>query len=193
MNRFKLPYKKNGYTLIEILIVIGIIGVIIPTLFTIIYIILQQQARIYRLVETKRQGDYMLNFIKEKVTREAGSIKDTDISDLPENDQCNTTGDLHSSNSIGGDFVFMSKTDPTQYFRFTTADNILSYSENTTFTTSMHNSNVKVLKINFSCTKRSAFSPPFISVNFTVTFNDPSPTDTEGTVSLPYQSKFILR
>ncbi|MFA9288589.1 MAG: prepilin-type N-terminal cleavage/methylation domain-containing protein [Weeksellaceae bacterium] len=180
--------KKTGFTLIEILIVIGIIGVIIPTLFTIIFIILQQQARIYRLVETKRQGDYMLTFIKEKITREAGGI----VNELGET-QCNVTGDQHVSSNSGDQFTFTTKNDASETFDFTTNNSILTYSENTGLTTNMHNANVQIDGIAFSCIKRTAFSQPLITVNFNVTFYDPTPTDREGTVELPYQSKFLLR
>lgn len=49
--------KTKSFTLIEMVVVIGVIGFVLPILFSIIFLIIRQQTRIYSLQELKKQGD----------------------------------------------------------------------------------------------------------------------------------------
>jgi prepilin-type N-terminal cleavage/methylation domain len=66
--------KKRAFTLIETLVVIAIIGLITPIVFTIIFIITREQMKTSRLILVKRQGDNILNNISFTIKNYAYSI-----------------------------------------------------------------------------------------------------------------------
>src|SRR3989344_3748847 len=69
--------KKKGFTMIEMLIVITLFIILLPTIFAILSTILRQQLRMYRMVEAKRQGDAALTFMKERILREGITIRNS--------------------------------------------------------------------------------------------------------------------
>lgn len=64
----------EGFTFIEMVIVIAIIGIALPTLYAIFFLILQQQIKTSRLVEVKRQGGFVINTVESLIQRNAVSI-----------------------------------------------------------------------------------------------------------------------
>jgi prepilin-type N-terminal cleavage/methylation domain-containing protein len=77
----KISFFKKGYSLVEVLIVITLIGIILPGVFSIVTVILRQQLVIYELSTIKREGDAVSYLIKDKITRDAtGIVNNTNIS-----------------------------------------------------------------------------------------------------------------
>lgn len=179
---------STGYTLIEMLIVIAIIGIILPTVFSIVYVIVNQQFKVFRIIETKRQGDYTLTFIKEKILREAISVQDA-----AGNPHCLEPGIEHSS-AGGNDFVFVT-TSGTYQFTSVSSGNVtyLQFIENSNSPVALTTNKVTISDFNISCEKRNSITKPIIDINFNVSFSDASPTVQEGIVSLPYKTKLKLR
>lgn len=190
--------KKHGYTLVEMLIVLSILTIVMPAVFTIIYTLLNQQVKIYRLVETKRQGDRIMSFMKEKIVREGVAIKNG--AGLL---RCATYTASPENTTNGNDFIFMKTANPSgPTFNF--------YLTNSTFfvqdsgglpTTSLHDNKVRVSNFQIECFRRNSIaslSQPnqnviLVGFTYTVEFIDNSPTQAEGVTSLQYQTKVRLR
>ncbi len=68
--------KQSGFTIVEMIIVIAVTGLIIPAFFSIVFVIIQQQAKIIALQEVKRQGDFILNTLENTIRGSAITIYD---------------------------------------------------------------------------------------------------------------------
>lgn len=185
---------NRGYTLIEVLIVITILGIIMPAVFSILYVILQQQAKIAEMTEVKRQGDYVMQFMKEKITREASGVRN-DPDGLSGADAgsnvCNTTT-TSSLNSVNGDeFVLIGKP-PNLDFQFTNDGSQVFFDQNG-IQTALNDTRVTINNFNMSCSWRSLYTPPMIGFSYEVTFNRANPDAELGITKMYYQSKFMLR
>lgn len=180
---------KSAFTLIETLVVIGVLSLVLPTLFAIFYLILREQLRLYALTEVKRQGD-ITNTIMETVIRDyAVKIKDSPGSSG--NQICSTS--LNSQPSGANNFQDKFGND----FRFDVAGTqIASYSallkNNPSYLT---NNKVLVTAFNIGCNYTSTFSPPMVSINFTICYNNNGScaTNQEEAVSLNYSTFITLR
>ncbi len=189
---------RQGFTLIELLIVLSIISIIIPIVFSIIYILLNQQVQIYRIVETKRQGDRIMSFMKEKITREALSISDS--SGTP---RCATFSGNPENTTNGDEFLFLKNdTLPPETFNFVVTNNTLIAKDSVSMiNTSLHDSKIRVSDFEIECFKRSNVADPMqlnrnvvlVGFSYTVTFVDSTPSDAEGDTTLQYHTKIRIR
>lgn len=101
---------NNAFTFIEMIVVIGIMSIALPTLYAIFFLILQQQMKIIRLAEVKRQGDFVVNTIESLVKKNAFSIHSgipTDGNKIctPPN-STTTSGPLYFKDRSGNYFYF---------------------------------------------------------------------------------------
>ncbi len=175
--------KNKGYTLIEVLIVITILGIIMPAVFSILFAILQQQAKISEITEVKRQGDYALQYMKEKISREAdGVIDNTGLLTLCDNPVQDTSA------TAGADFIFQGTSD----FNFYTNAGILMFNQGL-LTTPLTASPIVISDFQIACIKKSTYASPIIMFSFRVTFNRASQDVQLGTTELLYQSRVRLR
>ncbi len=183
-----------AFTLIEMVVVLGVISLALPVLFAIIFTILQQQAKIIRLQEVKKQGDFVLSTMENTIRNYAVSIHNTFPPD-PENEICKTQGLEETANPM----YFKDKTGA--WFSYSLeSDKIASGSSNPPNAGGdLTTDKVKVSQNgdNFflSCVRKSAYSPPIISVNFKIEYNTAPTASTrpEETASLTYQTKIKLR
>jgi type II secretory pathway pseudopilin PulG len=88
MRGLSIKIKKfiGGFTLVETIVVTGIVGITLPLLFTTFFVVMQQQAQVYRLSEVKRQGDEALASVMNALQSDAGMLYDHN-----NNEVCNTT------------------------------------------------------------------------------------------------------
>lgn len=193
-----MKHTSRGYTIIEMLIVITLLTIIMPAVFSIIYTLLSHQMKMYRIIETKRQGDRIMSFMKEKIIREAMGIKRANNTI-----RCGSYTATPETTTNGNDFLFMKSTDPN-------GDSFNFYLVNSTFfvqdtsglaATSLHDTKVRVTNFQIECFRRNSSVSPsqpnknIVTVGFTYTveYIDNSPTQSEGTTSLQYQTKIRLR
>ncbi len=194
----QLRNTTKGYSLIEMLIVLSILSIILPVVFSIIYVLLNQQIKIYRLIETKRQGDRVLSFMKEKILREAVMLEDS-----AGTARCQTYTGVPETTTDGQDFIFKKSTDAaSSTFNFYVNNNALFIADSDGMaTSSIHNTKVRISNFQIECYRRnsslSATDPSrnivMIGLRYTVEFIDNTPTTAEGTTSLSYMSKIRLR
>ncbi len=182
--------RSNGYTLIEMMIVIGILAVIMPTVFSIIYILIQQQLRIFRVSETKREGDRIAFFVKDTILREAVGIYKKNGAD-----RCTSASTTPEQTNDGSDFLLArTKTSSATGFSFEqTGESLIFHDLNDGTSEKLHGERVRVSDFQIQCLRKSNVSNPVVGVSYTVTFYDNTPTDLEGTVSFPYHLKVKLR
>ncbi|MDO8496936.1 MAG: type II secretion system protein [bacterium] len=182
---------KKGFTFIEIIVVLGIITIVLPALFSIIFVILQQQNKVYRLSQVKREGDYALS-IMEHVIRNYGTAvyygAPPTYLDTP---KCDTAGSSapYSSTMYLKDIYG-------NWLHFYTVDDAGSTkiaSESAQFTSGFLTTNkVKIINYSISCSRTNTFSPPLVTISFTAQYNTDS-TDPKDTASLTYQTSIKLR
>lgn len=63
-----------GFTFIEIAVVVGVISIALPTIYAIFFLILQQQVKLLRLTEVKRQGTFLNDTMTTLVRNNATGI-----------------------------------------------------------------------------------------------------------------------
>ncbi len=177
--------KKKGFTLIEMLIVLTVVAIVLPTVFTIVIVIMRQQVRIYKVVETRRQGDYILTFIKDRL------VRSNQILDYPGGTQLCASAPSTSSPSDGSSVAFLGN-DDVQYRIFSETSggttNLKFASPATTTGITINNNLVDITNFSVQCGRRAGLGSPLINVSFTVRFKDP-----DFSVSIPYQTKVKLR
>jgi len=198
---------KKAFTFIEIVVVIGVIGMSLPILFTIIFAITNQTLKVQRLSEVKKQGDYAINVIENTIRGYAVKIYDKDTI-LDEDEKCKDIDSSHSSN--GTDFYI--KDISGKYFNFQLTDSkIASESADPTdpdfdpvsdpVSVDLTSDKVFIKDFAIQCNRNTTAYPPIISISFNICYKNPLSavgeecifTRAEETASLYYQTKIKLR
>lgn len=181
--------NKKGYTLIEMLVVLVIISLTLPLIFTILSVILQQQLKIYRLIEVKKQGDFVMGFMKNKIATEALRISSQAN---PVLERCTLTSPSYSAPG-GTNFYLLNAAN--QPFRFIISGNQLMVNTVSTNTTSTLTTNSVIIRnLQFSCVKRSTLAVPLVQISFDIEYNNgTSAPDAAETAQLTYATKVRLR
>jgi type II secretory pathway pseudopilin PulG len=180
----------QSFTIIETIVVIGVFGLALPALFTIVFTILQQQTKIIRLSEVKRQGDFILNVIENTVRNYALSVySEQSLSNI----QCATAGSSYIY-PTNGSLYFKDRFG--NWFRFYTLTaggvNYVASEGAKVSSINLTTNKVQVNNLTISCTRSARYSPPIVTVSFATQYNTTS-TRPEETASLNYQTKIKLR
>jgi len=182
--------KKRAFTLIETLVVIAIIGLITPIVFTIIFIITREQMKISRLILVKRQGDNILNNISFTIKNYAYSIHSASPPDET-NEVCNNLGSYSSS------LIFKNNSDNSWFNFFSNNNAISSYSSTLNSNLSLNTQSILVDNFSISCQKKSLYSPAVVSLSFDICYktrsNNCTSQSPEETALLHYQTNIKLR
>ncbi|MBI2051948.1 prepilin-type N-terminal cleavage/methylation domain-containing protein [Candidatus Roizmanbacteria bacterium] len=179
---------SRSFTLIEMLVVVAVVALALPAVFTIIFSILKQQTKIYTLQETKRQGDFLLNSIKTTIRTSAISIH-SDTPATGDNGICKTA---QSSAAGSSTMYFLDSLNNTFGYRLD-ADKVSSASSISNASGDLTNPDkVKILAFQMSCKRTGTFSPPIATISFTAQYNTTS-TRPEDIASFNYQTKIQLK
>lgn len=180
-----LQSAQKGYTLIEMLVVITIVGIILPVVLTILTIIIQQQLKIYRLIEVKKQGDFTLSFIKNKIETEAVKIS-TDGTIVGE--ICTNTQSFQPAVPL---LYFLNKNN--EAFSFNTSNGELRVAGVSGINTSLTTNKVIIRNLSFSCYKAGNLGTPLVQVSYTIEYKNASANaKPEETALLDYKTKIRL-
>lgn len=180
--------KKESFTLIEMIVVLGVLVLAIPSLFAIIFVILNQQAKIYRLSEVKRQGDYALSIIESTVRNNAEAVySDSGLTTK----QCFDTG---SNTTYQGPTLYL-KDRYGAWFSYSGAGTIASSSSNLASAINLTSDSTTISNFVMSCTKSGDFSPPVIYIGFDIGWTQgagitPRPQES---ATMSYQTRIKLR
>ncbi len=182
--------KSKGFTFIELLIVIGVISISLPIIFGLFFINIKVESKVYRLQQVKREGDVVLGTMESVIRQYARSIHSS--SDVPDtNEVCTGTnptysGDLYFKDQQGNAFRFYVNGDTiaSESAKTATGGSDEIFSETSTAT--------KITNWTLSCLRTASFSPPLVTIQFTVSQNDNS-SRVEEQASLYYQTTIKLR
>lgn len=182
--------NKKGFTLVEMLVVIGILAFALPALITIVLGIVRQQFKINALKEVKRQGDLVLNSMKVNIKNYGQTAYNGVPSPLsnPTNGICETTGTGSAPNGM----YFLDING--NYFGFRLQGTTLNINENSTFVQggNLTTNKVRVENLQLSCERTASFSSPVISVSYDVTYNTTS-TRPQDNATFRYQTKIKIK
>ncbi|OGK14619.1 hypothetical protein A3C98_00120 [Candidatus Roizmanbacteria bacterium RIFCSPHIGHO2_02_FULL_37_15] len=186
---------KKGFTFVETLVVISVLGIVLPIVFTVLYVILQHQIRIFRVTEVKRIGDNIIQVLETNIQNYAYTIYDglTEI--------CDANPAIPFPH-IGDPTSFRDKYKSPFSIEHNPPDLIISYPAIVppapTFAFSqgqLNSSKIEVTSFSISCNRASIYSPPVVSISFRICYKIGSNCLTprpEERVFLDYQSSIIL-
>src|SRR3989344_1379451 len=186
--------RKRAFTLIEVIVTIAAVAIVLPTIFSIFYVILQQQSKISKLAEVKRQGDYAMSAM-ENIIRD-NAVKILDDSAIPEQVVCdspnssdNGDGTLSFADKYGNKFGFYGSptmidphTEPLAGFPTPPFSLDILTTDSVVFSS----------PLTMSCTKEDVYTAPIVKIAFTIDYNTSSARP-EDQVSLPYETSVALR
>lgn len=178
--------NKKAFTIIELLVVTGVIGLMIPVIFTAMFAVVRQEARVYALNTVKTQGDFILNNMKFNVRNYALSAH----SASPATDANRVCTTASSTPTVQNPLVLRDR-EGNSFFYSVTAGAIASNSSQLATPLTLNNDKVQITGLTMSCNIPSQFSAPIITVSYTV--NYVSSVSGEYPASLPYQTKIKLR
>lgn len=193
---------KKGFTFVELLIVISIIGIVLPAFFGIIFVLLRQQVLVYRLSEVKRQGDYALNLMENTIRNSAVSVhKDSTLQEddppaILNNRLCDTTllDTIYPSSPA---VRFKDKYDNWFYYGLS-SEKIASSSGrggSAINTAELTNGSASITNLSITCRQSTDFSTSVVGIEFDIGYrlaNGITPMPEER-ATLHYQTKIKLR
>ncbi len=165
--------KSRGFTLIEMILVIAVIGMVFPLLINILLTVVRQQAKIVALQEIKNQGDSVMNSIETVIRSQAVGIYPA-YPFIEINQKCNTTGAIYSSSTGGNDFYFKDKNGKQFQYILNSTNNIASSGAFVAANSKLTNSRVIVSGFSISCTRSASYSGPIVALSFTVSHKEGS-------------------
>jgi prepilin-type N-terminal cleavage/methylation domain-containing protein len=178
---------KKGFTIIETIVVIAVIGITLPVLFAIIFTLMRQQLKINRLSEIKREGDYVSSVIENTIKDRAVSIH----SNLPVNDSTKICEEALSFSSPDANLYFLDKNK--NWFGYQFSGNTLSSESANLVNPSINLNSSKIIILNFSinCTRNTVYTAQSVEFSFDVCYDtglpDCATTRPEEVTSLHYQ------
>ena len=184
---------KKGFTLIETIVVIAVIGITLPILFAIILTLMRQQLKINRLSEIKREGDYISSALENTIRDRVFSIH----SGLPVNDSTKICEGALSFSNPSTSLYFLDKN--RNWFGYQFSGNTLASESADLVNTSISLNSSKIFVSNFSisCSRNTVYSAQSIQFSFDVCYDTGLPncatTRPEEIASLHYQLRIKLR
>lgn len=185
--------KIKGFTLIETIIVVAVLGLTLPVIFSIFFVLLQQQTKIYRLNTTKKEGDYLINLISRNIKNDASIILSSN-SPLPPNltnKVCDADSTNYSSNSS---LYFLDKNG--RWFGYLINGNALASSSANLASTNLNSARTRITGFSIACSRTYMYSQPMVTISFDIEFCNTVACDqarTEEISTLHYNTKIKLR
>ena len=188
---------KKSFTLIELIVAVGIVGLVLPAVFSIFFSIIRQQLVLIAFQDMKRQGDSIQRNIKNILQNRVAYITDFSYTST---DECPIIGQvtptptftpiLYIKDREGYSIKLYSVLNPTPAVggAITIASSSGDLANILTKTYYLSSSDVAVSDIGFSCYRINEFTPATVSTKFSVL-----KTTTYKDISLPYSFKIRLR
>lgn|SRR3989338_1673567 len=177
--------KKKGFTIIEIIVVIAVVGMTLPTIFSLMFLSFQAQNRVRALQNVKESGDYSFSVMQSLIRQFGhGIYKAADSSSI--NKVCGSTGESYT-----GRLYFKDIND--NFFSFSIDNNrIASTSGAIVYYLTPENVTAQEADFVISCERLTDFDPPLVTIDFTLTVGA-TQLRYEDKAELRYQTKVKLR
>ncbi len=169
--------SQKAFTMIEVIVVLAIIGIMMPIIFSVLFTVAKQQGKIFRLTEAKTQGDYALNFMKTYIQKNGGEVfQDSDM----QLEVCNDSAEPDNQYTAldGENFYFSKRNSLSEYFQFRTVEYEFDSATDEHYYYLIFNDNneelplttgrVSVRNFYMSCFRKNAAEPPSIFFSFIV-------------------------
>ena len=182
---------KKAFTLIETIVVIAVIGLTLPVLFAIIFTLMRQQIKVYRLSQVKREGDYIINLLENTIRNRAVTVhsgQPTDVNLVCQDANYPLSGTIDNLYFLDED---------KQWFGYLFQNNSIA-SKSAILTSPLTSSKILVdSTFSISCLRKSAYLPVSILLDFDICYDTGLPncasTRPEEITSLHYQMRVKLR
>lgn len=193
--------NKKSFTLIEMIIVIGIVALSMPALFGLIFSIINQQSKIYRLSEVKKQGDLVISSMSQVIKNYAVDIYSN--SSLTAK-RCDSAGSIYPAaggTNDGSTFYFKDQFGNSfRFYRYTSGGGSFIASDSARPASSsperflLTANNIRILSNSFtiSCSRTALYSSPIVQILLTLEYNTSS-TRPDEKANLTYRSSVKLR
>lgn len=178
--------NKLGFTLLEVVVVIAIMGLTLPAVVSLFFASIRSQTKVLILQEVKRNGDSAFDTITTKLRNEVYSVY-SDSSATTE--VCSTRSSI-STPTTGSSPLYFKTSDGT-VFSFTLSDGAIIYTKGGV-STPLTTTKVTVPTFSITCARATSFSTPLVSIVFSVRHAN-STTRSEEKANLDYQTKMKLR
>ncbi len=175
--------NNKSFTLVELLVAVGIVGLMLPSVFNIFFTIIRQQLILVAFTEMKQQGDSAQRNIKNLLQNRAAFITDITYGQLDFCPPLTTPTPVFSSSL---------------YFKDRDGVRVLLYQEPITnriasdsaapHTYYLTTQSVVVSDLGFTCYHVNEFTPPIVSAHYTV-----SKSTAFKDITLPYSFSVKLR
>lgn len=189
---FRRNRHRAGFTLVEVLVVIGIMSFVLPTVTIVLFIILRQQLMVARLTLVKRQGDQALAVIQRVIEREAVGMQDGSDPPVPICDTMTTAPQAVSSFVLSsGDTVSFVVSDGALTMVTTGAggrtDTLIDPAKVVIDQTAYP------AGIQIRCVRPASYTHPFIAVDFVLQPSGLIGGAEQTSLRMRYSSKIMLR
>ncbi len=165
---FKFFLSKKGFTLVEMLIVLGIVAIVLPAVFTILFTIIREQARVYALKQVKREGDFVLSKISNQIRSNAVGIY---MDPALDNEVCDRALIVPTYiNNNGDSFYFEDKKG--DWFRYSLSNASIASDSSTTVPVNLTSGKVDISNFSISCNRTGPYAPPLITLSFGVGYHN---------------------
>lgn len=159
---------KRSFTLIELIIAVGVTALILPAVFAIFFAIIRQQLVLIAYQTIKREGDSIQRNIKNMLQQRAVYRTDGTYSYLTSEEVCPL---ITTPTPTFSPDLYMVDRDGQQIHVFptptsTSVTHVASASASKTYLLS--SDQVSVTNMGFSCYRLNEFTPPIITTSFTV-------------------------
>jgi prepilin-type N-terminal cleavage/methylation domain-containing protein len=185
--------NKKGFTLLEVVVVLGVLVLVLPALFGIVFAVMKQQIKVYKLTEVKRQGDAILNLIQKSYRPAYGIYDSYSPATGFGREICKTSGFISSSS--GADMYF--KNAQGDMFRIYMAldsssnANVIfyDYSNPSTQTIVSNPLKVRISSYNISCERASVYGSAMLTIDYVVAYTP----DNSQSERIPYRTRIVVR
>jgi len=173
--------KRKAFTFFELIVAVVVVSLVLPAIFSIIFIILRQQLVLFGYREIKKQGDTLSHNITQLISERAIQVTDETYTAA---ERC----PLIPTPSISlGSSLYLLDADGVGIDLFGDTQ-VASYAANTSQTAYLTSSDVTVSGLSFTCYRTNAYSPSVITVSYTV-----NKTILQRSISLQYRLKTQLK
>ncbi len=184
--------RQKGFTLIEALVVVGIIALVLPAVFAIIFAIVREQAKVYALKQVKREGDFVISSMENTIRGYAAGIYN---SQSLNQEECNPNalGQQNPYPTTLGDNgnAFYFKDYNGNWLHYYLNGNSIASSSAVFSPTNITTSQIRVSSFQLQCNRTAQFSTPIITVSFQIAL--PSSSFQENFAQLQYQTQIKMK